>query len=354
MPHLFEPFTLRGVTLRNRIGISPMCQYSAVDGFANDWHLVHLGSRASGGAALVIVEATGVEPRGRISPGCLGLWSDDQIAPLARIAAFIKSQGAVPAIQLGHAGRKASCALPPDGGHPIGPDAGGWITIGPSAISVGGAYPAPQAMSADDIAEITAAFVDATRRAVAAGFEWIELHGAHGYLISSFLSPLANHRTDGYGGTLANRARFGVETAAAMRAVMPDTMPLAVRLSCSDWTGGGITIEETVDVARMFAAVGVDLVDCSSGGNSLTAQPAVGPGYQVPFADQIRRETGIPTAAVGMISEPTHADEIVRNGRADLVLLGRESLRNAYWPVHATRVLGHKEQVGWPVQYMRA
>lgn len=354
MPHLFEPFTLRGVTLRNRIGISPMCQYSAVDGFANDWHLVHLGSRASGGAALVIVEATGVEPRGRISPGCLGLWSDDQIAPLARIAAFIKSQGAVPAIQLGHAGRKASCALPPDGGHPIGPDAGGWTTIGPSAISVGGAYPAPQAMSADDIAEITAAFVDATRRAVAAGFEWIELHGAHGYLISSFLSPLANHRTDGYGGTLANRARFGGETAAAMRAVMPDTMPLAVRLSCSDWTAGGITIEETVDVARMFAAVGVDLVDCSSGGNSLTAQPPVGPGYQVPFADQIRRETGIPTAAVGMISEPTHADEIVRNGRADLVLLGRESLRNAYWPVHATRVLGHKEQVGWPVQYMRA
>ena len=354
MPHLFDPYTLRDVTLRNRIGISPMCQYSATDGFANDWHLVHLGSRASGGAGLVIVEATGVEPRGRITPGCLGLWSDDHIAPLARIAAFIKSQGATAAIQIGHAGRKASCDLLQNGGQPIGPEAGGWTTIGPSPISVGGAYPAPQEMSLEDIAAIRAAFVTATERAIAAGFEWIELHGAHGYLVSSFLSPLGNHRNDRYGGSLENRARFGVGTAAAMRGVMPDGMPLAVRLSCSDWADGGITIEETVEVAGQFRAVGVDLIDCSSGGNQLTVFPTAGAGYQVPFAERIRREAGMPTAAVGMISEPTHADEIIRNGRADLVLLGRESLRNAYWPVHATRVLGYKDQVGWPVQYARA
>ncbi len=354
MAHLFEPLSLRGVTLRNRIGISPMCQYSAADGVANDWHFVHYGSRASGGAGLVIVEATGVVPEGRISPGCLGLWNDDQIEPLARIARFIQSQGAVAGIQLGHAGRKGSCDYPARGGAPIAPGAGGWITVGPSAVSVGGAYPAPHALTTDEIAAITGAFVDATRRAVAAGFTWIELHGAHGYLASSFLSALANHRTDAYGGSLENRARFAIDTAAAMRTVMPDSAVLGLRLSCSDWTAGGITIDESIEVARLAQAVGVDLVDCSSGGNSLTAQPAVGPGYQVPFADAIRRATGIPTAAVGMISEATHADEIVRNGRADLVLLGRASLRNAYWPAHAARQLGFMEQVGWPVQYARA
>lgn len=353
MSHLFDPFTLRGVTLRNRIGVSPMCQYSAQDGLANDWHLVHLGSRASGGAALVIAEATAVEARGRISPQDLGLWNDDQIAMLARITAFIKSQGATPAVQLAHAGRKASTAQPWAGGAPVGADKGGWQPVGASAIPFADNYPTPTALTTQEVAGIVQAFRAATVRADAAGFDCVEIHAAHGYLLHSFLSPLSNQRTDAYGGSFDNRIRLLVETAQAMRQVWPDAKPLLARISCTDWVEGGWTLEESIELARRLKAEGVDLIDCSSGGTAPTAKVPVGAGYQTPFAERIRREAGLPTAAVGLITQPMQADEIVRNGRADVVLLARELLRDPYWPLHAAQALHHRENLPAPLQYAR-
>ena len=353
--HLFAPLTIKSVTLRNRIGVSPMCQYSSDDGAATDWHLVHLGARAAGGAGLVIAEATAVSPEGRITPGDAGLWADRHIEPLIRINRFVKDQGAVPGVQLAHAGRKASAARPWDGGAHLADADGGWPTLAPSALAFGGDLPkVPQAMSEADIARVQGDFVAATQRALAAGYEWLEIHAAHGYLLHEFLSPLSNQRTDRYGGSFENRARFLIETTQAVRAVWPERLPLGVRISCSDWVDGGWDIEHSVALARLLKAEGVDLIDCSSGGLVPQAQIPVGPGYQVPFAERIRREAGIATAAVGLITAPTHADEIVRNGRADLVLLAREVLRDAQWPLRAAQALGQTAVLRPPVQYQRA
>jgi 2,4-dienoyl-CoA reductase-like NADH-dependent reductase (Old Yellow Enzyme family) len=351
MAHLFDPLTLRSVTLRNRIGVTPMCQYSSVDGFATDWHLVHLGSRAVGGAALVTVEATAVEPRGRISPQDLGIWDDRHVETLARITAFVRSHGAVPGIQLAHAGRKASRNRPWEPERAIPDSEGGWRIVGASPVPFKDGWQVPEPLTSEGIVAVLAAFTAATRRALAAGFQWIELHAAHGYLCHSFYSAHANHRDDEYGGSFDGRARFTVETARAIRAAWPDGLPLAARLSCSDWVDGGWSVEDTVALARRLAAEGVDLVDGSSGGNVATARIPIGPGYQVPFAEHVRRAAGVPTAAVGLISEPTHADAIVRNGQADLVLLAREELRDPYWPLRAAQAL--RQDVRVPAQYLR-
>lgn len=352
MPQLLDPLTLRGVTIRNRIGVSPMCQYSSQGGLAGDWHLVHLGSRAVGGAGLIIAEATAVEPQGRISPGDAGLWSDAHIEPLARSTRFMKAHGATPAIQLAHAGRKASAARPWEGDHHLGDDAGGWTPIAPSPLAFGEKLTrVPREMTGNDIARVQRAFRDATGRAAQAGYELVELHAAHGYLAHSFQSPLTNKRTDQYGGTFENRIRFTLETARGMRALWPDSLPLAVRLSCSDWVEGGWTLEESVELARRLRAEGVDLIDCSSGAIVPNVKYPAGSGWQTPLSEAIRKGAQIATAAVGIITEPTHADEIVRNGRADLVLLAREMLRNPYWPIHAARVLRQTDRLKLPVQY---
>jgi 2,4-dienoyl-CoA reductase-like NADH-dependent reductase (Old Yellow Enzyme family) len=354
-PHLFQPFTIKSVTLRNRIGVSPMCQYSSEDGVANDWHLVHLGSRAVGGAALVIAEATAVSPEGRISPGDAGIWAEKHIEPVARINRFIKQYGAVPGIQLAHAGRKASDSRPWEDSGQLADDQGGWPTVAPSAIAFGGDLPkVPRAMIEADIAKVQNDFVVATKRSLIAGAEWLELHFAHGYLAHEFLSPLSNQRTDGYGGGFENRIRFALETTRAVRAVWPDKFPLTVRLSCSDWVPGSWDIEQSVELARRLKAEGVDLIDCSSGGAAPDAKIPVAPGYHVPFAERIRRDAGMATAAVGFITEPKQADDIVRNGQADIVLLARELLRDPYWPAHAAKALGHKDKVPSSVQYARA
>jgi len=354
-PHLFQPFTLRSVTLRNRIGVSPMCQYSSEDGVANDWHLVHLGSRAIGGAALVIAEATAVSPEGRISPGDAGIWAEKHIAPIARINHFIKQHGAVPGLQIAHAGRKASDALPWARTAQLADDAGGWPTIAPSALAFGDNLPkVPRAMTTADITKVQNDFVAAARRAETAGVEWLELHFAHGYLAHEFLSPLSNQRTDQYGGSFENRIRFVLETTRATRAVWPEKFPLVARLSCTDWMPGGWDLDQSVELSRRLKAEGVDLIDCSSGGMVPNAKIAVGLGYQVPFAERIRRDAAIPTAAVGMITDPKQADEIIRNQQADVVLLARELLRDPYWPAHAAKVLGQSAAVRPPNQYARA
>ena len=350
---LFDSLQIRDVTLRNRIGVSPMCQYSCTDGFATDWHLTHLGSRAVGGAGLVIVEATAVEARGRISPADMGLWKDEQIEPLARIARFVASQGAVPGIQLAHAGRKASTAVPWEGGKSLDDAHGGWQTIGADSQAFGH-YRAPRPMTLEDIATVKKSFVASAKRAIAAGFRFIELHSAHGYLLHSFLSPLSNSRTDEYGGSLENRTRFTVETARELRRAVGDDVALSVRISCTDWTEGGWDIEQSIELARKLKSEGVDLIDCSSGGGVPKAKILVGPGYQVPFAARIRAETGIATAAVGLITEAKQADEIVRSGSADVVLLARELLRDPYWPAHAAKVLGVAANLLPPRQYARA
>jgi 2,4-dienoyl-CoA reductase-like NADH-dependent reductase (Old Yellow Enzyme family) len=353
--HLFSPLSIKSITLRNRIGVSPMCQYSSADGLLTDWHLVHLGARAAGGAGLIIAEATAVSPEGRITPGDAGLWDVKHIDPLARVNKFIKEQGATPGIQLAHAGRKASAARPWEGAAHLPNHAGGWPTFAPSPLAFDDALnKVPQAMSEADIARVQANFVHAAQRALAAGCEWLELHAAHGYLAHEFLSPLTNHRSDRYGGSFDNRIRFLMETAHSVRNVWPDALPLTVRLSCTDWVQGGWNIAECVELARKLKAAGVDLIDCSSGGLVPNARIPVGPGYQVPFAERIRRETGILTAAVGAITAPAHADEIIRNGRADLILLGREFLRDPYWPLRAARALLHAAKVSPPVQYERA
>lgn len=354
MPELFDPFTLRSVTLQNRIGVSPMCEYSSEDGFANDWHMVHLGSRAVGGAGLVMTEAAAVEERGRITPFDLGLYKDAHVEGLARIVRFVDAHGAVPGMQLAHAGRKASCATPWEGGRGLPPSAGGWEPIAPSAVAFSPETIPPRAMTEGDIRLVQGKFVAATRRALAAGFRWLELHFAHGYLAHTFLSPLSNTRKDTYGGPFENRVRFALETAKGVRAAWPEKFPLAARLSCTDWADGGWTAEESVALSRLLRAEGVDLVDCSSGGLVPTARIPVGPGYQVPFARQVRAEAGIATAAVGMITEPKQADAILRAGEADLVFLAREMLRDPYWPLHAALALGHPERRRVPKQYLRA
>ncbi len=356
MPHLFDPFKLKSVTLKNRIGVSPMCQYSSENGHATDWHLVHLGSRAVGGAALIIAEATGVTPEGRISPEDAGLWQDSQIEPLARITRFLKAHGSVPGIQLAHAGRKASTARPWEGGRSLKDAEGGWSTLAPSGEVFGGRIDrAPVAMTLADIANVKKAFREATVRSLEAGYEWLELHAAHGYLAHSFYSPLSNKRTDNYGGSFDHRVRFVLETAREMRAVWPDKFPFTVRLSCTDWTPGGWALEDSIELAKRLKAEGVDLIDCSSGFNSndITKIP-FGPGFQVPLSEGIRQGAGIATAAVGVITEPAQAEEIIASGKADLVLLGRQQLRDAYWPVHAARALGQRDAVKFPDQYARS
>jgi 2,4-dienoyl-CoA reductase-like NADH-dependent reductase (Old Yellow Enzyme family) len=344
---------MRGVCLRNRIVVSPMCQYSSVDGMATDWHLVHLGSRAVGGAALVIAEATAVTPQGRISPSDLGIWSDAHTEPLARCTRFIAEHGAVAGIQLAHAGRKASTARPWEGGGALTPEQGGWRPIvAPSAIAFDDTHPVPEALDASGIAAVVSAFAAAARRSLDAGFQVIELHAAHGYLLHEFLSPLSNARADQYGGAFANRTRIVREVVEAVREVWPERFPLFVRISATDWVEGGWDIEQSVELARMLGPLGVDLIDCSSGGNVAKARIPLGPGYQVAFAERIRREAGICTGAVGLITRPEQADEIVREGQADVVILARQLLRDAYWALHAARQLG--TAVEWPRQYLRA
>jgi 2,4-dienoyl-CoA reductase-like NADH-dependent reductase (Old Yellow Enzyme family) len=352
MAHLFEPLQIRSLTLANRIVVSPMCEYSSVDGFSNEWHLVHLGSRAVGGAALVLTEATAVTPGGRISPQDLGIYDDQHVPGLARIVRFIHTQKTLAGIQLAHAGRKASTARPWDGGGMVARAQGGWEPVGPTAAPFAPNYPVPCALSMAEIANIVDAFRIAAKRALAAGFDVIEIHAAHGYLIHEFLSPLVNTRTDEYGGAFDNRARLCLQIVDAVRGVWPDRLPLFVRISARDWKTGGWDVDEAVHLAARLHDRGVDLVDCSSGGAVHDQEIVVGPGYQVPFAERIRREAGIATGAVGLITQPAQADEIIREGRADLVLLARELLRDPYWPLHAADALG--AAVPWPAQYLRA
>lgn len=347
---LLTPLTIRGVTLRNRIVVSPMCQYCAKDGFADDWHLVHLGSRAAGGAGLVFTEATAVTAQGRISESDLGLWKDEHIEPLSRIAAFIQRMGAVPAIQLAHAGRKGSSLPPWEGrGQLIDETKGRWTTVAPSPIPFFPADPPPQELSLKGIQEVIAAFIAAAKRAIQAGFKIIEVHAAHGYLLHSFLSPLSNQRKDQYGGDLTNRTRLLLELVEGLRKVMPGKMPLFVRISASDWVEGGWDIEQSVKLSDGLKGLGVDLIDVSSGGTVPHANIPVGPGYQVPFAARIRHQCSIMTGAVGLITEPNQANDIVMSGSADLVFLAREMLRNPYFALQAEHTLD--QAPSWPLQY---
>ena len=346
---LCSPLTARGVRLRNRIVMSPMCQYSSEEGMANDWHLVHLGSRAAGGVALAMVEATAVARDGRITPGDMGIWGDEHIEPLARIARFVHTQGAVAGIQLAHAGRKASCDLPWKGGAKLPISAGGWPVVAPSPIPFNAGDAAPLALDALGIETVIDQFEAAARRALAAGFRIIEIHSAHGYLLHEFLSPLSNQRTDHYGGTLENRARLLLRVAERLRALMPVEMPLFVRISATDWVEGGWEIEQSVQLARWLKERGVDVVDVSSGGTSPKAGVPIATGYQVPFARRIRNDAAIMTAAVGLITEPQFANEIVTGGSADLVFLARELLRDPYWALKAQR--DFHEEPAWPIQY---
>lgn len=347
---LLSPLRLRGVSLRNRIAMAPMCQYCAVDGLANDWHLVHLGSRGVGGCGLVLVEATAVLPEGRISPGDLGLWSDAQVEPLARIVRFLDSQDCVAGIQLAHAGRKASTNLPWLGGGSLDAAAGGWRPVlAPSGLAFDDGYPVPQALDEKDIEAVIAAFAAATRRAVAAGFRVIEVHAAHGYLLHQFLSPLSNQREDNWGGSLENRMRLTLRVAEAARAAMPDELALLVRISATDWVDGGWDVEQSIELVRRLEPLGVDLIDVSSGGLLPRASIPIGRGYQVPLSRRVRAETGVRTGAVGLITEPVHADEIVTAGDADLVLLGRELLRRPYWALETQHALDAEPD--WPAPY---
>jgi 2,4-dienoyl-CoA reductase-like NADH-dependent reductase (Old Yellow Enzyme family) len=352
MTSLFDPATFRSVRLRNRIGVSPMCQYFSNEGKASDWHLVHLGSRAVGGAALVIAEATAVTPQGRISPTDAGIWTDDHVLPLVPITRFIREHGAVPGIQLAHAGRKASTAAPfaSKKGFLTKED-GGWDIVGPSPVPFNPGDPPPKELTLGEIASIREAFRVAAVRAKAAGFQWLELHAAHGYLLHSFHSPLANKRGDAYGGSLENRIRFTLETARTMRAEWPSDLPMSVRLSCTDWVDGGWTLDDSIVLARRLKDEGIDLVDCSSGATVPGVRYPVGPGWQVPLSEGVRAGAGIATAAVGMIADARQADEIVRSGKADLVLLAREMLRDPYWALHAATALGRREALRLPPPY---
>ncbi|HEY9603364.1 MAG TPA: NADPH dehydrogenase NamA [Allocoleopsis sp.] len=353
MTHLFEPFSIRDVTFRNRIAVAPMCQYSSQDGYANDWHLVHLSSRAVGGAGLVITEAAAVEPSGRISPGDLGIWSDAHAEALAKTVSLIHNFGAISGIQLAHAGRKASTARPWEGGEPLDESQGGWRPIvAPSAIAFSQEYPIPEALTIEDIQNITDAFVQAARRSLEAGFKLVEIHAAHGYLLHEFLSPLSNHREDEYGGSFENRTRLLREVVQAVRDVWPERYPLWVRISATDWIDNGWDIEQSIALSDKLKSLGVDLIDCSSGGILPHVKVPVGPGYQTAFAERIRHEANIPTGAVGLITTPEQADHIIRTGQADVVLLARELLRDPYWPLRAAKQL--RQDKIWPVQYERA
>lgn len=354
MSALFSPLVLRSLTLRNRVGVSPMCQYSSDNGFATDWHLVHLGAFATGGAGLVLTEAAAVTPEGRISPQDLGIWDDAHIPMLQRITAFCRAQGAVMGIQLAHAGRKASTRRPwerPGGTVPV--SEGGWDNVmAPSAVPFSATYPSPHALSLDGIAHVIASFRAAALRSLNAGFQVAELHAAHGYLLHEFLSPIANERTDHYGGSFENRIRLLLDVTDAVRTVWPAELPMLVRISATDWADGGWTIEESVQLATLLRGRGVDLIDCSSGGLAAHQQITIGPGYQVPFARRIRAESGVPTAAVGLITDAVQAEQIVADGSADMVLLARELLRNPRWPLEAAHELG--ATISWPPQYERA
>jgi 2,4-dienoyl-CoA reductase-like NADH-dependent reductase (Old Yellow Enzyme family) len=353
MPGLFDPLTIRDLTFANRVFVSPMCQYSSDDGYANDWHLIHLGSRAVGGAGLVMTEATAIRPEGRISPQDLGIWSDGHIEMLGRIVTFIHEQGSIAGMQLAHAGRKASTRRPWEGQGAISEAAGGWTkVVAPSALPFAETYPMPQALTPDGIQEVIAAFAAAARRACQAGFRVVEIHAAHGYLIHEFLSPLSNRREDNYGGTFENRTRLCREVVVAVRSAWPKELPLFLRISATDWVEGGWDIDQSVKLAGELKPLGVDLIDCSSAGNVPHAEIPVGPGYQTAFAERIRRQTGIMTGAVGMITSSVQAEHIIRTEQADAVIMAREFLRDPYWPLRAAREL--EQLIAWPVQYLRA
>jgi 2,4-dienoyl-CoA reductase-like NADH-dependent reductase (Old Yellow Enzyme family) len=353
MAKLFSPLKIRSIELKNRIVVSPMCEYSSVDGFANDWHLVHLGSRAVGGAALIITEATAVSAEGRITPDDLGLWKDEHIDKLKQIVTFIESHGSIAGTQLAHAGRKASTSSPWKGGNALSADdAQAWQTVAPSAIPFHDGDPVPHALDKAGIDKVIGDFVAATHRSLEIGFKAIEIHAAHGYLIHQFLSPLSNKRNDQYGGSFENRIRLLIEVTEAVRKVWPEELPLFVRISATDWTEGGWTAEESVKLAEVLKTKDVDLIDCSTGGNVPHAKISVGPGYQVQFAEQIKAQTGILTGAVGMITTPEQAEEIVSSGKADVIIIARQLLRDPYFPLHAAKALG--VDVAWPVQYERA
>ena len=352
MALLFEPLPLKSITLKNRIVVSPMCQYSATDGFANDWHLVHLGSRAVGGAALTIQEATAISPEGRITPADLGIWKDEHIPFLQRITAFIEAHGAVPGVQLAHAGRKASHHVPWVGGAALKDSEGAWQTVGASAIPFSENTPAPQALDNDGIQKVISDFRMAAQRALKAGFKVAEIHAAHGYLLHSFYSPLSNKRTDEWGGTFENRIRLLLEVIGAVQEVWPKELPLFVRISATDWEEDGWTGEDSVQLALRLKDVGVDVVDCSTGGNTPAAKIPAGPLYQVRFAEQVRKGAGIKTGAVGIITKPQEAEAIVQSGQADLIIMARELLREHYFPLHAAKELG--VDIEWPDQYKRA
>ena len=353
MTALFTPLPLRALTLRNRIGVSPMCQYTSVEGFATDWHLVHLGSFATGGAALVFCEATSVTPEGRISPQDLGIWNDAHIPALRRITDFVRAQGAVAGIQLAHAGRKASTRRQWEGRNAVAPGDGGWSDVmAPSAIPFSLNYPVPRALDSEGIVRVIDAFVSGAQRALQAGFQIAEIHAAHGYLLHQFLSPLSNLRTDEYGGSFANRTRLVIQVCTAVRGVWPDTLPVFVRISATDWADGGWTVDESVQLALQLKGIGIDVIDCSSGGLAAHQHIVVSPGYQVPFARRIKHDANIATAAVGLITDAHQAEDIVANGYADIVLLAREMLRNPHWTLQAAHELG--VDASWPVQYERA
>ncbi len=352
MSKLFSPLTIKDITFRNRIAISPMCQYTAVDGFGNDWHMVHLGSRAVGGASLVIQEATSVSPEGRISPGDLGLYNDEQIDKLKSINSFIHQHGAVAGIQLAHAGRKASCAIPWKGVKQLKANEGGWTTVAPTALVFNPEDDAPKELDLDGIKKVINDFKVATRRSVDAGYKLVEIHAAHGYLIHQFLSPLSNHRTDNYGGSFENRIRLLLEIVKAVQTEWPQSLPLFVRISATDWAENGWNIAEAVQLSEILKKEGVDLIDCSSGGLVPYQKIQLGPGYQVSFAEQIRKDTGILTGAVGLITDAQQAEDILVKGQADLILIARASLRDPYFALHAAKILG--DDIEWPLQYKRA
>jgi len=353
MNKLFSPLKIRDIELKNRIAVSPMCQYSCVDGVMNDWHLVHLGSRAVGGAGLIFTEATAISPEGRISPDDAGIWNDEQVKFLKRITSFIKSQKSVPGIQLAHAGRKASTFSPWKGSGEVTIEKGGWKTLAPSKLQFADNFPDPKEMSLSDIKLVVEQFIEAAQRSISAGFEIIELHFAHGYLVHEFFSPLSNKRKDNYGGSLENRCRLAIEISKSVREIIPDGTPLFVRISSTDWVEGGWDIDQSVQLTKWLKKVGVDLIDCSSGGNVPNAKIPASPGYQIPFAEKIKNEVGILTGGVGLITTAEQAEEIISSERADIVLLAREMLRDPYWALHAAKKL-NVDLTDWPNQYLRA
>ncbi|MGA7921942.1 MAG: NADH:flavin oxidoreductase/NADH oxidase [Candidatus Acidiferrales bacterium] len=350
--HLFDELQIRDLLLRNRIVVSPMCQYSSKDGFATDWHLVHLGSRGVGGASLVFTEANAISPEGRISPQDLGIWKDDHIEPLERITRFLRTEGAVPGTQLAHAGRKASTPAPWEPAGYIPESKGGWQPVAPSALAFSGSYAKPVALDENGIKKVIKDFANAATRALQAGFEVLEIHSAHGYLLHEFLSPLSNRRSDNYGGSLENRTRLLREVVTAVRRVWPERLPLFLRISSTDWTAGGWDVDQSVELVNQLMPLGVDLIDCSSGGILPNIQIPARPGYQVAFSDEIRQRTGVMTGAVGFITEVSQADTIIGQEKADIVFLAREFLRQPYWPLSAAAHLGFP--ASWPVQYLRA